>query len=120
MSVFDLPVVGGLLVLFAVGGMLVMSPFTGALDSTPGAPIVEEETGRLVCARSFNAAGAGGAYTGPVHVSHSITGTACSVTGPGRGLWTTFDERTWTAHPDGWVETRVPNADIRSGRLVLR
>ena len=120
MSIFDLPVVGGLLALMAIAALLVLSPFTGALDSTPGAPIVGEKAGRIVCARSFNAANAGGSYTGPVHVAHSLTGKACSVTGPGRGLWTTFDERRWTANPDGWVETRPPNADLKDGRLVLR
>lgn len=104
----------------AIAALLLVSPFTGAFDSTSGAPIVAEKAGRIVCAKSFNAADAGGAYTGPVHVTHSLTGKACSVTGPGRGLWTTFDERRWTANPDGWVETRAPNADLENGRLILR
>lgn len=120
MSIFTTPFVGGMLALLAVVLMLVLSPFTGSMDSTPGAPIVPEDAGRRICAESFNAARVGGSYSGPVHVTHSLTGQACSVAGPGRGLWTTFDERTWTANPDGWVEKRPPNADIRDGRLVLR
>ena len=120
MTIFDLPVVGPVFLVLAVVALVLLSPFTGAMDSTPGAPIVEEEAGRVICANSFNAARAGGTYTGPVHVTHSLTGKACSVTGPGRGLWTTFDERQWTANLDGWVEMRTPNADLNNGVLTLR
>lgn len=120
MSIFGPSAAGGLLALLAIGALVMLSPFTGGLDSTGGAPMVESGAGRVLCAESFNAAGAGGTYSGPVHVSHSLTGKACSVSGPGRGLWTTFDERAWTYMPDGWVEARPPNADITHGRLVLR
>lgn len=120
MSIFGSSAAGGLLALLALGALVMLSPFTGSLDSTPGTQMVESGAGRVLCAESFNAAGAGGTYTGPVHVVHSPTGKACSVSGPGRGLWTTFDERSWTFASDGWVEARPPNADIANGRLVLR
>lgn len=106
--------------LLAIVVMVALDPFTGVSEPSGGSPVVDEEAGRRVCVESFNAARAGGSSSGPVHVSHSLTGKACGVTGPGRGVWTTFDERTWHVNIDGWAQRREPNADLVGGRLVLR